>query len=89
VQSDLALYLAKETLLTGAIVAAPIILAALITGLVISVLQVVTQIQDSTLTFIPKIIAVALIIALLGSWMLAKLVHFSQTLIANIPSYLR
>lgn len=87
--SDLVIYLSKQTLMTGALISAPILIAASITGLLVSIFQVVTQIQDSTLTFIPKIIVVALTVGLFGSWMLSKLIHFSETLINHIPSYLQ
>lgn len=70
--------LLAETLTTAVKVSAPFLIATLIVGLVISVLQVVTQVQEMTLTFVPKLIVVGLVSLLLGTWMLAVLVEFSQ-----------
>lgn len=76
--SDTAMRLLAETLTTAVKVSAPFLIATLIVGLVISVLQVVTQVQEMTLTFVPKLIVVGLVSLLLGTWMLAVLVEFSQ-----------
>ena len=72
----------------AALIAAPVLLATLLTGLVVSVLQAVTQIQDMTLSFIPKIIAAAVSLAVFGPWMLRKLVQFAVELISNLPTYI-
>jgi flagellar biosynthetic protein FliQ len=71
----------------AALIIAPLLLAMLVTGLLVSVLQAVTQIQDMTLIFVPKIIAAATVLVLFGPWMLRKLVQFTTELISNIPSY--
>lgn len=83
--NDLAIYLSKQLLWHALLIAAPVILVALISGLLISILQVVTQIQDSSLSFVPKILAVVLMLMLCGGWMLHSLVEFAQTIISNIP----
>jgi flagellar biosynthetic protein FliQ len=83
--NDLAIYLSKQLLWHALLISAPIILVALITGLLISVLQVITQIQDSTLSFVPKILAVVLMLMLCGEWMLHSLIEFAQSIIINIP----
>ncbi|MCL9682620.1 flagellar biosynthesis protein FliQ [Legionella maioricensis] len=83
--SDLAIYLSKQLLWHAVFIAAPIILVSLITGLIISILQVVTQIQDSTLSFVPKILAVVLMLMLCGEWMLHSLIEFAQNIFLNIP----
>ena len=83
--NDLAIYLSKQLLWHALLISAPIILVALITGLLISILQVVTQIQDSTLSFVPKILAVVLMLMLCGEWMLHSLVEFAQGIFASIP----
>ncbi len=83
--NDLAIFLSKQLLWHAILIAAPIILVALISGLFISVLQVVTQIQDSTLSFVPKILAVVLMLMFCGGWMLHTLVEFSQNIFASIP----
>jgi flagellar biosynthetic protein FliQ len=79
--SDLAMHLLAQMLLTAAKVAAPILIATLVVGLVISILQVVTQIQEMTLTFIPKLIAVVLVFLVFGGWMMAEVVQFARQVI--------
>lgn len=69
--SDLALRLLTDALLSAAKISAPILLATLVIGLLISIVQVVTQIQEMTLTFVPKLIVVVVICVGLGSWMLS------------------
>ncbi|WP_460878157.1 flagellar biosynthetic protein FliQ [Rhodanobacter koreensis] len=78
------MHLLSETLLTAAKVSAPILLATLVVGVVISVLQVVTQIQEMTLTFIPKLIAVVAMFLMTGAWMMAVVVEFSRHLFGLI-----
>ena len=67
-------------------VALPVLLAGLIVGLAVSVLQAVTQIQEQTLSFIPKILALVLVIIVAGPWMLGQLVTWTQELYASIPN---
>ena len=68
-------------------VAAPMLLVGLIVGLVISIFQAVTQIQEQTLSFIPKVIALVAVVAIAGPWMLDTLVTWTQQLWAAIPNY--
>jgi flagellar biosynthetic protein FliQ len=82
--SDTAMHLLSETLLTAAKVSAPILLATLIVGVVISIVQVATQVQDMTLTFIPKLITVVAMFLVTGAWMMAVVVEFSKHLFALI-----
>jgi flagellar biosynthetic protein FliQ len=84
----LAIYFSKQMLYHAMIIGAPVVITALVVGLAVSIFQVVTQIQDSTLSFIPKIIAVALVLMLAGGWMLAGLSNFATSMIANIPNYI-
>jgi flagellar biosynthetic protein FliQ len=77
----------KDAITTGLVVAAPILAISIIVGLVISIFQATTQIQEQTLTFVPKLIAVAAIGLITGSWMLHTIVGFTERifdLIANI-----
>jgi flagellar biosynthetic protein FliQ len=85
--SDVALRLTSELLWTALLISAPILGLTLLVGLVVSVLQVVTQVQEMSLTFVPKIIAAVVAIIVFGPWMLRKLVLYSSSLIANIPGY--
>jgi flagellar biosynthetic protein FliQ len=66
----------------------PVLLAAFIVGLTVSILQAATQIQEMTLAFIPKIIAVILTLFLLGGWMLGKLLFFTKEIFNLIPQVL-
>jgi flagellar biosynthetic protein FliQ len=85
--SELALTLTSETLWTAILLAAPVIALTTLVGLLVSILQVVTQVQESSLSFVPKLVAAAAALLLLGGWMLATLARFAERLIANIPNY--
>ena len=80
-EADTGMHLLSLMLLTAAKVAAPILIATLLVGLVISVLQVVTQIQEMTLTFIPKLVVVVVMFLLFGAWMMAVVVEFATHVI--------
>lgn len=85
--TDGALGLTQQMLWTAVLVASPILLLTLVLGLAISIFQVVTQIQEMTLTFVPKLAVVFFALLLLGPWMLATLVKFGELLIGGIPVY--
>ena len=85
--SDLALTLTSDLLWTAILISLPILGLSMAVGLFISILQVVTQIQEMSLTFIPKIIVVAFSIIAFGPWMLKTLIQYAKTLIGNIPMY--
>jgi len=89
VSEDLILELGGNALQTTALLATPLLLSALVTGLVVSVFQAVTQINESTLTFIPKMVIVALVIMLAGPWMLDVLKTYTIDLMDNIHLYVR
>lgn len=84
---DFAIVLMNEMLWTGIWIAGPILGLSMLVGLLISIFQVVTQIQEMSLTFVPKILTVALTLIAFGPWMLGTLVEFSRSMIANIPLY--
>jgi flagellar biosynthetic protein FliQ len=84
-----ALSLGREAIFTALIVAAPMLLLGLITGLVVSIFQAVTQIQEQTLTFIPKILVSAVAILFFGPFMLAMLTSFTSRVFTNIPQYVK
>lgn len=67
-------------------VAVPVLLAALAVGLVVSVLQALTQINEATLSFLPKLVAIAVTLMLAGPWMLSLLVDYLQRVLAGIPA---
>lgn len=75
---EIVLFLISEMLSTSAKIAAPVLFTSLAVGLVVSVIQVVTQIQEATLTFVPKMIAAVFVILFAGGWMLNTLVEFTK-----------
>jgi flagellar biosynthetic protein FliQ len=79
------LQVAKEALYVAALVSAPSLLTVLAVGLLIGLLQAATQIQEMTLAFIPKLIALVAAIIIAGAWMLGILIDFTQQLFADIP----
>lgn len=83
------IHLGREVFLTAVMVASPMLIAGLIVGVSISVVQTATSIQEQTLTFIPKIIAVVVSLILFMPWMMNTLLDFSVELINNIPNYIR
>ena len=83
--NDLAIYLCRQVLWHALLIAGPIVFIATLSGLVISILQVITQIQDSTLNFVPKILVVVLMLMLSGEWMLHSLTEFTQGIFLSIP----
>jgi len=83
------MHLAVQAMTLGTKVAGPILLVSLVIGFAISLLQSVTQVQEMTLTFVPKVIAVAVVLLLLGNWMLGEMVSFTQQLWLDLPAMLR
>lgn len=84
---DFALQLLAQLLWTAVLISAPILGLIMVTGLVISILQVVTQVQEMSLTFVPKILVVAIALVAFGPWMLKQLIQFASSSIQNIPLY--
>jgi len=78
---DFALQILRDVLLTTALLAAPVLMAILLVGALISILQAATQIQEMTLTFIPKLAITVITLMVCGSWMLATLKDFAIELI--------
>ena len=76
--ADFAVRLLSETLLAAVKMSAPILLTTLVVGLLISIVQVVTQIQEMTLTFVPKLGVVVIVCIVLGTWMLAVAVELAK-----------
>ena len=81
--------LALRALMLAAELAAPLLVTALVVGFAISVFQSITQIQEATLSFVPKAIAVAIALVVCGHWMISEAVTFTEQLFAMIPSYLK
>jgi flagellar biosynthesis protein FliQ len=77
-----------RALIVCAKVAGPFLVVVLAIGIVVGLLQSVTQLQEPTLTFVPKLVGAAIVIAVSGNWMLASLVSFGQELMAGVPALL-
>ncbi len=85
-RADLALHMMGDMFWTTFLVAMPILGVTLAVGSLISIVQVVTQVQESSLTFVPKLVAAGLVLAVCGSWMLRQIVQFAAHLWAGIPA---
>lgn len=81
---DFVVALGREAITTALLVAAPILGFSLVTGLLVSVFQAVTQINEVTLTFVPKILAVFLALALFGPWSMNIMLGFAERLLGNL-----
>jgi len=86
--SDFAVMVLNDMLWAAMTIAAPVLGITLAVGLAVSLLQVVTQLQEMSLAFIPKLLVAGLTLIAFGGWMLARLVSFARALIGNIPQYL-
>ncbi len=80
---DMALDLGRQTLMTGLTIAMPLLIVGLVVGVLVSVLQAVTQVQEMTLTFIPKIIAMALAAMIFLPWIMSQLLTFASTMFTS------
>ena len=85
---DLVIQVVAKALLTAAKVAGPVLFATLAVGLVLSIVQSATQIQEQTLTFVPKLIVAALVLVLTGAWCLRTLEGFTREIFAMVPTLL-
>ena len=78
----------SEALLIAAKLAAPLLITALVVGFAISLLQSITQVQEVTLSFVPKIVAVGIALVIAGNWMISEIVQFTETMFDRIPMLL-
>ncbi|HXC45761.1 MAG TPA: flagellar biosynthesis protein FliQ [Solirubrobacteraceae bacterium] len=83
---DTVVNLASQAMSLALKIAGPLLIVALVAGLAVSIFQAVTQIQEQSLTLIPKIIGVAAVMIVLGPWMLGQLVAYTTALYTSIPS---
>jgi flagellar biosynthetic protein FliQ len=86
---DFVLDLGKQAMLLTLLIAAPILLLGLLVGVVISIIQSVTQIQEMTLTFVPKLVVTVLALIFFGPWMMGLLINFTVQLFNLLPSLSR
>lgn len=80
--------MAGEAVFTVLKAAAPMLVLALVTGLIVSVFQATTQIQEQTLAFVPKIVAVLVAVIIFGPWILNTVVDFTYTIFSNLHQYI-
>lgn len=80
------LTLGRDALQLTLVISAPLLLVALAVGLLVSIFQAATQINESTLSFIPKLVAVFVTLVLAGSWMLTQLTDYTRQLFTNLPA---
>lgn len=86
---ELVLTLGNEAIKTTLMLAGPMLLVAMAIGILVSLIQAVTQINEATLTFIPKILAIAVVLVIAGPWMLDVLQHYTTDLIGRFPELVR
>ncbi len=84
---ELVVSIGRQALELMLIVAAPLLLVALAVGLVVSFLQAITQLNEATLSFLPKLVAISLVLTIAGPWMLSMLVDFLQRTLIGIPQF--
>jgi flagellar biosynthetic protein FliQ len=83
---DQAAELGRAALMMTLLIGAPVLLAAIVVGLVISIMQAVTQIQDQTISFVPKIVAMLLTLLIVLPWAMTRMIEYSTSLIRDIPT---
>ena len=81
--------IAGEALWTALLVSAPILVVTLLIGVVVSVLQAMTQVNEATLTFVPKLLGVFAVSAVMGPWMVGTMVQYTHRLFATLPQAVR
>ncbi len=77
---------AQDAVMLALVLAAPVLIVSLLVGSLVSLFQAATQINEVTISFVPKIISIGLVLALLGSWMVQKLVAFTTSIFVNLPT---
>ncbi|NLU09631.1 MAG: flagellar biosynthesis protein FliQ [Tepidanaerobacter acetatoxydans] len=85
---EMVIYIAREALSVALLVSAPMLLLGMLVGIIVSIFQATTQIQEQTLTFVPKIIVVMLAMVILGPWMLTIITQFTYNLFSDLPKFI-
>ena len=81
--------IAREVVWTIVETVTPLLIVSLVIGLIVSIFQTITSIQEQTLTFVPKFIAIMLIIVLAGGWMMNNITGLFESLLSHIPDYIK
>jgi len=85
--TDYIIFMGRETMETALLVSAPILAVCMVSGIIISLFQTVTQIRDMTLTIVPKLVGVGVVALLFGNWMLQVMMRFTTDVFAQIQTY--
>ncbi|RZA00558.1 MAG: flagellar biosynthesis protein FliQ [Proteobacteria bacterium] len=86
---DIVLSLGRDAIYTTVLLSAPLLISALVVGLIVSIIQAVTQINEATLTFIPKMLAIIVVLIVMAPWMTQMLTSYTTELFTNLPNYVR
>lgn len=86
---DVVLSLGRDAIWTTVLLSAPLLLSALVVGLVVSIIQAVTQINEATLTFIPKMLTIVVMMVILAPWMTQMITSYTTELFTSLPNYVR
>jgi flagellar biosynthesis protein FliQ len=86
---DMVISLGRDAIWTTVILAAPLLVSALLVGLVVSIVQAVTQVNEATLTFIPKMLTIVIMLVILAPWMTQMITSYATDLFTSIPNYVR
>ncbi|AEE91384.1 component of the flagellar export machinery [Tepidanaerobacter acetatoxydans Re1] len=85
---EMVIYIAREALSVALLVSAPMLLLGMLVGIIVSIFQATTQIQEQTLTFVPKIIVVMFSMVIFGPWMLTIITQFTYNLFSDLPKFI-
>lgn len=83
--ADTVISVGRQAMEVTMLLAAPVLLASLVVGLIVAMFQAATQINEVTLTFVPKLLAIAMVLLAAGPWMLQQITGFFQRLLENVP----
>jgi flagellar biosynthetic protein FliQ len=86
---DMVISLGRDAIWTTVLLSAPLLISALVVGLVVSIIQAVTQINESTLTFIPKMLTIVVVMIILAPWMTQMITSYTTELFTSLPNYVR
>jgi flagellar biosynthetic protein FliQ len=86
---DIVLSLGRDAIYTTVLLCAPLLLSALVVGLAVSIFQAVTQINEATLTFIPKMLAIVVVMIIMAPWMTQIMTSYTTELFTSLPNYVR
>lgn len=86
---DIVISLGRDAIWTTVILAAPLLISALVVGLIVSIIQAVTQINEATLTFIPKMLTIVVVMIILAPWMTQMITSYTTELFTSMPNYVR